>query len=68
MNCPRCSATMVREFFQDLKDDTGSLSFYGCRCINCGEVVDPVIISNRASRPHLQARNRKLMSASSTGR
>ncbi len=62
MSCPRCSGFMVSESFQDLKDDTGQLCFKGYRCMVCGEIVDPLIDSNREHRPHLQARNRKLMS------
>lgn len=62
MNCPRCSGFMIPESFQDLQSDTGTLSFCGYRCMSCGEIVDPQIASNRKHRPHLQARNRKLMS------
>ncbi len=62
MSCPRCSGFMISESFHDLKDDTGKLSFKGYRCMVCGEIVDPLIASNREHRPHLQARNRKLMS------
>lgn len=51
MNCPRCNSEMAYEFFQDMWDDTGRLCFYGWRCIICGEILDPVIMSNRQSRP-----------------
>ncbi len=49
--CPRCHNVMVEEYFQDLRDDTGSLRFKGWRCIICGEILDPIILQNRASRP-----------------
>lgn len=62
MSCPRCSGFMVAESFQDLKDDTGQICFSGYRCMTCGEIIDQLITSNREHRPHLQARNRKLMS------
>ena len=64
MECPRCDGKMVSETFEDMKDDTGRISFFGYRCMSCGEILDPVIVANRQSRPHLQARNRKLMAFS----
>lgn len=51
MNCPRCHGVMVRDVFEDLRDDTGSLHFNGWRCLICGEILDPVIATNRESRP-----------------
>jgi hypothetical protein len=42
---------MVLDDFEDLQDDTGSLTFRGWRCVLCGEILDPVIVHNRASRP-----------------
>ncbi len=62
MSCPRCSGFMVPQRFEDLRSDTGELSFSGFRCMACGEILDPQIHSNRENRPHHQARNRKLMS------
>lgn len=51
MNCARCEGLMLQEVFADLRDDTGRLMFEGWRCINCGEVVDPVVLEHRAARP-----------------
>lgn len=51
MDCPRCKGVMVQNVFEDLRDDTGSLYFNGWRCLICGEILDPVIVTNRASRP-----------------
>jgi Zn ribbon nucleic-acid-binding protein len=39
--CPRCSGLMVAEWYQDLSDYTAQ------RCVQCGEIVDPVILQNR---------------------
>ncbi len=51
---------MVQDFFEDMHDDTGALSFNGWRCITCGEVLDPVIAKNREShREPLIGRSRK---------
>ena len=45
MVCPRCDGLMLQEVFVDFAgtDD----SFEGWRCLVCGEIVDPVIASNR---------------------
>ena len=41
--CPRCSGLMVDEWGQDLSD-------YGAqRCVQCGEMIDPVILHNRGA-------------------
>ncbi len=62
MECPRCKGHMISQYFEDISDDTGYIQFSGYRCINCGEILDPVIMANRKNRPHMIARNRKLMS------
>ncbi len=51
MRCPRCRNVMVEQIFEDLQDDTGCLYFKGWRCVTCGEVLDPLILSNRAAHP-----------------
>ena len=50
MKCPRCHNLMVTDRFEDLHDDSGSLGFWALRCITCGEVIDPVILSNRTAQ------------------
>lgn len=39
--CPRCSGLMVAEWCEDLSDYSGQ------RCVQCGEMIDPVIMQNR---------------------
>ena len=51
MQCPRCQGFMVGDVWEDLRDNTGACSFTRWRCILCGEVVDPIILTNRESRP-----------------
>ena len=41
--CPRCSGLMVDEWGQDLSDHRAQ------RCVQCGEMIDPVILSNRGA-------------------
>jgi hypothetical protein len=46
MNCPRCRGLMVIEEFNDYRD-TGEFHFIGFRCLICGEILDPMIFTNR---------------------
>lgn len=48
--CSRCEGLMVAEQYLDLRDDTGHLDFWARRCVQCGEVIDPVILQNRQRR------------------
>ena len=45
--CRRCGGLMVGEFCMDLPNGTGELEFLASRCVQCGDVVDPVILKNR---------------------
>ncbi|MBI3810645.1 MAG: hypothetical protein HY283_00330 [Nitrospirae bacterium] len=49
--CPRCGGLMVIEHCFDFMDDTGHLDFPAQRCVQCGELVDPVILHNRQVGP-----------------
>jgi hypothetical protein len=51
MTCPRCRGLMIGDLFEDIKDDTGRNGFLGWRCVLCGEILDPVIVTNRTVRP-----------------
>ena len=42
--CPRCSGLMVAEWCLDLSDHAAQ------RCVQCGEIVDPVILRNRGAQ------------------
>lgn len=46
-DCERCGGLMVREYCEDLRDDTGQIGFDARRCIQCGNVLDAVIQRNR---------------------
>ena len=45
MKCPRCKGIMVYEKFLASFD-----RFYGWRCIQCGEIIDPMILNNRTPK------------------
>lgn len=51
--CARCDGLMVIEQGFDGMDSTGHVDFMARRCVQCGEVIDPVILQNR----RLQFRN-----------
>ena len=48
--CTRCGGLMVREFCTDLLNSNGELDCSITRCVQCGDVVDPVIRRNRHLR------------------
>jgi len=47
MTCHRCSGLMLAEQYDDLYDYAEQAEFAGWRCVNCGTVLDPVIVANR---------------------
>jgi ribosomal protein S27E len=48
--CKRCGGLMVNDSYLDLLNNVGEAKFAGKRCVQCGEVVDPVILRNRGAR------------------
>jgi hypothetical protein len=53
---------MVQERMLDVRDDTGEIAFHGWHCISCGEILDPVILSNRQLHPKpIRHGNRNLL-------
>lgn len=47
MSCPRCEGLMVESSCLDLEDDTGQHEFWALRCVQCGNIVDPLIMKNQ---------------------
>jgi len=45
--CWRCRGLMVVESCVDLAGDAGQPDCLTRRCVQCGEVIDPVILQNR---------------------
>lgn len=45
--CARCGGLMVTDFCMDLLFCIGETEFAAQRCVQCGEIVDPVILRNR---------------------
>jgi hypothetical protein len=48
--CTRCGGLMVQDFCLDVLGNIGEAEFVAKRCVQCGEVVDPVILHNRGAR------------------
>ncbi|HKP01652.1 MAG TPA: hypothetical protein VJU02_08465 [Nitrospiraceae bacterium] len=48
--CIRCGGLMVTDFSMDVLFCIGETEFAAKRCVQCGEVVDPVILNNRGTR------------------
>lgn len=51
MLCRRCRGWMVLEQLMDLHDDTGRGYCEAWRCLNCGAIVDPVIVGHAVRPP-----------------
>ena len=45
--CARCGGLMVTDFYRDLLFCIGETEFAAQRCVQCGEIVYPVILRNR---------------------
>lgn len=58
MKCARCGGLMVRERFEDLGGlGSSDHESAGWRCINCGAIVDPVIVTHRRLASQAAASN-----------
>jgi hypothetical protein len=44
MRCQRCQGLMVNDYLLDLVNVSGEMDFPGWRCLNCGDITDPVIV------------------------
>ena len=47
-SCSRCSGHVVPDICIDLESDNGHSTCRVLRCIQCGDIVDEVIMQNRA--------------------
>jgi hypothetical protein len=48
--CARCDGLMVTDFCMDVLGNIGEAEFAAKCCVQCGEVVDPVILRNRGTK------------------
>ena len=71
--CTRCGGFMVSHWCMNVNYDAGGMEILTKRCLQCGEVIDPVILENRLNpnREELKKKTRPLLSrplASSKGK
>ncbi len=45
--CTRCSGLLIREGLFDLFEDTGHMRRWAWRCVQCGDIVDSLILKHR---------------------
>lgn len=45
--CKRCGGLLSREDLFDLFDDTGQMRRWARRCVQCGDIVDSLILKRR---------------------
>ncbi len=57
MKCPKCGGRMSFEQFTAGGVDVAPWSYEGWRCVYCGEVVDSLILNNRAKSKSLKEEN-----------
>ncbi|OQW30137.1 MAG: hypothetical protein A4E19_10595 [Nitrospira sp. SG-bin1] len=48
--CSRCGGLMVAEFSPEFSNDPVKHAFTSRRCVQCGEIIDSVILQNRRLR------------------
>ncbi|GJL52306.1 hypothetical protein [Candidatus Nitrospira salsa] len=51
MDCRRCAGFMQKQILMDHMNESGEVFIRAWRCINCGEVLDPMIMQNRKCMP-----------------
>lgn len=48
--CGRCGGLLVGERCMDIGESLGGYWFWAMRCIQCGDIVDEVILRNRSAQ------------------
>ena len=59
MQCQRCQGHMVGDHFMDFLNVAGEMAFNGWRCLNCGNITDPVIMRHHQSTERVPAKSRR---------
>ncbi len=56
--CPRCHGLMAPESCFNVNYDAGEMEILTWRCLQCGELIDPVILQNRENPPPIVGRKK----------
>ena len=59
MQCQRCQGYMVGDHFMDFLNVTGEMVINGWRCLNCGNITDPVIEQHHRLTESVPAKSRR---------
>ncbi len=51
MSCGRCAGLMKQIYLFDFNNETDKPFIEASQCLNCGEIVDRLILLNREDRP-----------------
>jgi hypothetical protein len=51
IHCDRCSGLMVPIWLNDVALDEGPNDILAWRCVGCGHILDPVILTHQKRRP-----------------
>ncbi len=57
-SCTRCGGLLVSHWCMNVNYDAGGMEILTKRCLQCGEVIDPVILENR-QHPEREAMKKK---------
>jgi RNase P subunit RPR2 len=62
--CTRCGGLLVSHWCMNVNYDAGGMEILTKRCLQCGEVIDPVILENRLhpEREAMKKKTRPLLS------
>lgn len=60
--CTRCGGLMVSDVCMDLMNSTSELECTARRCVQCGDVIDAVILRNRSLHQQSMTTQRHLAS------
>lgn len=63
--CTRCGGLMVSDVCTDLRNSTSELECTARRCVQCGDIIDAVILRNRSN--HKQSKTTQHAPASVHG-
>jgi hypothetical protein len=58
MSCRRCGGFQLWIRFESRRDTTAAWQYDGWLCMNCGEIVDPLILLNRRMQQKVLDQNR----------
>lgn len=50
---------MVRDHFMDVRHVSSEMTFAGWRCVNCGDITDPVIARHHQSTASVPATSKR---------